>query len=539
MASKTNPAPSRAKKVGSKKKKHTGLKAALILIFLLVALVFAVYLYLCMQVEQDEIIGDVTIQGVDVQGMTREEATAAVDAALADAYQGRTVDILLEGETYSVTVWSGEQNLLTWDYSDALDEAMVLGHGDFLTRGWEWLQVEMGNAEAQTVTVSPVLTDTETLKTLIRATGIETVDTAVETTYTIGDDAVVITKGSVGVTADVDTLTDQVASLVNSGDWPEEHTVDCATLSSEIAELDIQAIYDQIYVAPVNATLDPDNDYAIVPSTDGVSFDVDAAAQALEDAEAGSQVTIELVYTEPDITTENLEENLFADVLGSYTTTVTGSSGRVSNVKLSAQFCDGTILLPGEIFNYNDTVGERTTARGFSAAPAYNNGATVQEVGGGICQTSSTLYAACLYANLEIVTRTNHTYASSYIGLGLDATVSWGGPEFEFANNTDYPIKIVTSYSGGKLTVSIYGTKTDDITVKMVSKTLETIPYSTTYTTDSSLSSGESVVVVTPYTGYKVQTYRELYDGNGNLISSTEEAYSYYKARDRVVARGN
>ncbi|MCD8384882.1 MAG: VanW family protein [Clostridiales bacterium] len=539
MASKTNPAPSRAKKVGSKKKKHTGLKAALILIFLLVALVFAVYLYLCMQVEQDEIIGDVTIQGVDVQGMTRDEATAAVDAALADAYQGRTVDILLEGETYSVTVWSGEQNLLTWDYSDALDEAMVLGHGDFLTRGWEWLQVQMGNVEEQTVTVSPVLTDTETLKTLIQATGIEAVDTVVETTYTIEDDCVVITKGSAGVTADVDTLTDQVASLVNSGSWPEEHTVDCATLSSEIAELDIQAIYDQIYVEPVSATLDPDNDYAIVPSTDGVSFDVDAAAQALEDAEAGSQVTIELVYTEPDITTENLEENLFADVLGSYTTTVTGSSGRVSNVKLSAQFCDGTILLPGEIFNYNDTVGERTTARGFSEAPAYNNGETVQEVGGGICQTSSTLYAACLYANLEIVTRTNHTYASSYIGLGLDATVSWGGPEFEFANNTDYPIKIVTSYSGGKLTVSIYGTKTDDITVKIVSKTLETIPYSTTYTTDSSLSSGTSKVITTPYTGYKVQTYRELYDGDGNLISSTEEAYSYYKARNRVIARGN
>ncbi|MCD7733674.1 MAG: VanW family protein [Clostridiales bacterium] len=539
MASKTKTAPSRAKKAEPKRKKHTGLRAALILIFLLIALVFAVYLYLCMQVDQDTIIGDVTIQGVDVQGMTREEAASAVDEALANVYQGQTVDILLAGETYSVTVWSGEQNLLTWDYSDALDEAMEPGHGDFLTRGWEWLQVEMGNAEAQTVTVSPTLTDTESLKALIQATGIEAVDTAVETTYTIEDDCVVITKGSAGVTADVDTLTDQVASLVNSGSWPEEHTVDCATLSSEIAELDIQAIYDQIYVEPVSATLDPDNDYAIVPSTDGVSFDIDAATQALADAEAGSQVTVELVYTEPDVTTAFLEEHLFADVLGSYTTTVSGSSGRVSNVKLSAQFCDGTILLPGEIFNYNDTVGQRTTARGFSAAPAYNNGETVQEVGGGICQTSSTLYAACLYANLEIVTRTNHTYASSYIGLGLDATVSWGGPEFEFANSTDYPIKIVTSYSGGKLTVSIYGTKTDDITVKIVSKTLETIPYSTTYTTDSSLSSGQSKVITTPYTGYKVQTYRELYDGNGNLISSTEEAYSYYKARNKVIATGD
>lgn len=369
MASKTKTAPSRAKKAEPKRKKHTGLRAALILIFLLIALVFAVYLYLCMQVDQDTIIGDVTIQGVDVQGMTREEAASAVDEVLANVYQGQTVDILLAGETYSVTVWDGEQNLLTWDYSDALDEAMEPGHGDFLTRGWEWLQVELGNAEAQAVTVSPTLTDTETLKALIQATGIEAVDTAVETTYTIEDDCVVITKGSAGVTADVDTLTDQVASLVNSGSWPEEHTVDCATLSSEIAELDIQAIYDQIYVEPVSATLDPDNDYAIVPSTDGVSFDVDAATQALADAEAGGQATVELVYTEPDVTTAFLEEHLFADVLGSYTTTVSGSSGRVSNVKLSAQFCDGTILLPGEIFNYNDTVGQRTTARGSPRPP--------------------------------------------------------------------------------------------------------------------------------------------------------------------------
>ena len=183
-------------------------------------------------------------------------------------------------------------------------------------------------------------------------------------------------------------------------------------------------------------------------------------------------------------------------------------------------------------------MGQRTKARGFSEAPAYQNGQTIQEVGGGICQTSSTLYAACLYANLEITERHNHSFASSYIGLGMDATVSWGGPDYQFTNNTPYPIKVVGSYANGKVTMSIVGTKTDDITVKITSETLETIPYSVKTQHDSSLDDGETKVITTPYTGYKVQTYRKLYDGEGNLISSEPEAYSYYKARDKVIAQG-
>ena len=97
---------------------------------------------------------------------------------------------------------------------------------------------------------------------------------------------------------------------------------------------------------------------------------------------------------------------------------------------------------------------------------------------------------------------------------------------------------MVGSYANGKVTMSIVGTKTDDITVKITSETLETIPYSVKTQHDSSLDDGETKVITTPYTGYKVQTYRKLYDGEGNLISSEPEAYSYYKARDKVIAQG-
>lgn len=528
-------------KNGSRRKKtrkNTGsLKWVLLLLALLVALAAVSYLYLCMLVDQEEILEPVTVGEVSLQGMTLEEAEGVIQARFGQEYQNRSVDILLEGETYTVVPWDESRNLLSIDVSDQLQDAMKLGHGALLTRGWDWIQAQLMPAINQ-VTITPQLTDREGLSQAIAETGIASVNTAVETSYTLDEDNLLITKGTAGVVADVETLTSQVEELINSGTWVNQNQIDCATLTSDIAALDLQTIYDEVYTQPQDATLDKENDYAIVDSVDGVSFDLEAAQAALDSAQPGEQVTVPLVYTEPEVTTAFLEEHLFADRLGSYSTNVSGSSGRKSNVRLSAEFCDGTILLPGETFSYNDTVGQRTTARGFSEAPAYSNGQTVQEVGGGICQTSSTLYAACLYANLEITQRTNHSYASSYIGLGMDATVSWGGPDYQFTNNTKYPIKVVGDYSGGTLTMSIYGTKTDDITVKITSETLETISWSTKTEHDSSLADGESKVITTPYTGYKVQTYRKLYDGDGNLISSEPEAYSNYRKRDKVIAVG-
>ena len=529
LAATANKSKKSAKKAGSL------LRWSVIVLILIAALVGGVYLFLCSRVPEGRLLENTFINEVNVGGSTPEDAEDALQADFAQRYQSSSVSVRLDGEIYIVPLWTEDDSILCLDAADAISEAMELGHGKFLTRGLDWLAAR---AQGQKLTAVPAIQGGDALKTAILSTGIDQVDTAVETTYSVEEDHITIQKGSAGVVADVDALQDQILDAFLSDPWAVAYTIDAATSVSDIAALDIQKIYDEVYTDPANATLDPENDYAIVPSVTGVSFDLEAAKSALEAAEEGSEVTIDLVFTDPEIDTANLEEHLFQDTLGSYSTNVSGSSGRRSNVKLAAEFCDGTILLPGETFSYNGTVGQRTKARGFSEAPAYQNGQTIQEVGGGICQTSSTLYAACLYANLEITERHNHSFASSYIGLGMDATVSWGGPDYQFTNNTPYPIKVVGSYANGKVTMSIVGTKTDDITVKITSETLETIPYSVKTQHDSSLDDGESKVITTPYTGYKVQTYRKLYDGEGNLISSEPEAYSYYKARDKVIAQG-
>ena len=180
----------------------------------------------------------------------------------------------------------------------------------------------------------------------------------------------------------------------------------------------------------------------------------------------------------------------------------------------------------GDVFSYNDVVGQRTAARGYQAAPAYVQGETVDEIGGGICQTSSTLYLACLRSNLEITERYAHRYVPAYITAGMDATVSWGGPDYKFTNNSLYPIKIVTIYENNYLTVRILGTNVDGTSVKMTNEHLSTTPYETVYEDDPTLAPGTEKVKTTPYTGYKYRTYRNVYDANGKLISSTYEAVS-------------
>ena len=307
-------------------------------------------------------------------------------------------------------------------------------------------------------------------------------------------------------------------------------------------EIDLAEQREAIIGEKVNASFDKETG-TVVPGHAGVDFTLADLQAAYESAAPGETVDVPNATVElPDVTTEQLEKVLFRDELSSYTTKVGGAAGRRANVKLTASRIDGYILNSGETMKYGPLVTPFTAANGYSPAPGYLQGKTVDMVGGGACQASSTLYAAALYANLEIVQRTNHGFASDYIGLGLDATVAEGGPEFEFRNNTDYPIKVCAAYttSGNKnyLKITILGTKVDDSYVKIRTDVLETIPFTEEIIETDELAPGERKVEQTAYTGYKVKTYRNVYSGDGKLISSTFEANSNYKARNRIVYVG-
>lgn len=215
-------------------------------------------------------------------------------------------------------------------------------------------------------------------------------------------------------------------------------------------------------------------------------------------------ITIPLEITLPEVSTEEIEALPYLNLLGTYTTYGGGTENRVANLKLAVEACDGVELQPGQIFSYNDTLGPRTEERGYREATVIVGGEHAQDIGGGICQISTTLFMACLQSDLTIVERHNHAARIDYVEDGLDAAVVWGGQDFRFQNNTAYPIKIEASYDEKEeaVTVSIYGTETDNNTVEI--------------TTEHS----------DPNT---CKTYRSVYDENGTLLRTDEVGYSKYK----------
>ncbi|SHH28952.1 VanW family protein [Clostridium grantii] len=215
--------------------------------------------------------------------------------------------------------------------------------------------------------------------------------------------------------------------------------------------------------------------------------------------------------------------------VGSYSTSYTTSSyERSTNIALATKAIDGTLLMPGEEFSFNDVVGQRTAAKGYQVAHVILNGEYVDGIGGGICQVSTTLYNAVLIGGLEITTRRHHTYPSTYVPVGRDATVDYGNLDFEFKNNKEYPIYINAYTSNKKVYFTVYSnselTKTKYEVTTDVYKT-----YTASYKIieDPTLEVGKEVVDKAPHTGYKVNVYRTSYV-DGKKVDSETVSSDYY-----------
>lgn len=505
----------------------------LIGIFIIVILVFSV-IFSLINIGNDKIIGKVSIMGIDVSNMTKEQATEVLKEIIHDKM---SEELVLKKDDYETSINANQINA-QFNTEEAVQKAYDIGRsGNIITNNYNILAsiIWGNNIELQ------MNYKQESLDKKIDDISSKLPDGLVQNSYYIEDDELIIVKGKKGLVIKEDELENSVINEMKAVN-KKYNILNIPTQEVEPDAIDIEKIRNEIYKEPQNASVSKDKETGktqVNTHVNGVDFDISIEEAKKIIAEDKEEYVIPLKIIVPDKTLSDLGEEAFPDKLSEYSTIFDSSNrNRSNNLAISAEKIDGTIIMPGETFSYNQTVGERTIAAGYKEAGAYAGGMVVQDVGGGICQTSSTLYNAALLANLEIVDRSNHQFLTSYVDASRDATVAWGSIDFQFKNTRTHPIKIEASAKNGVCEMAIYGIKEDkEYEVVIESEVLSYIPFTTKYENDDSLEEGEEVVEQSGYTGCTSEAYKIL-KLNGKVVSKTLLSKDTYDPMTRIIRRG-
>ena len=516
-------------KTGSKPTKRIKKIIVSIILVAIIALAFSTVFALT-NINNEKIISGVTIKGIEVSGLTKEEAIAKMETTYA---QKKENNIMLQYQDFESEL-NPTLMEINYDIANAVDEAYSIGrNGNIFSNNYHILGTLIGKRD---IDVNMTMNE-ESTKQTINDIGANLPGIMVESSYSVEEDKLIITRGKEGIVVDTDTLLVEVKNMLN--DIHETENVIEIPVETKIPqEIDIDKIHSEIYQEAKDAyyTKDP---FTVYPEVEGIDFDVEQA-KAMIAEEVKDEYVIDLIITKPNVTIDQIGTEAFPDQLATFTTRYNaGDRDRTTNLVLACQKINGKVLMPGEIFSYNETLGPRTYSAGYRDAKVYESGQVVDGIGGGICQISSTLYNAALMSDMKIIERRNHQFVTSYVGAGRDATVVYGSTDFRFKNTRTYPIRIVASAKSGVATVSIFGIKEADreYTYSFSTKTISTIPYTTKYVEDSSLAPGKEVVKQKGANGLVTQTYMTKML-NGKVVSTELLSKDTYSAMQKIIRRG-
>lgn len=490
--------------------------------------------YAAVVASDDTILPNVYVMDQNLGGMTKEQATEALQAAVSETYGTLPLTVQLPDQTLE---FDPAQVQATIDVEAAVEKAWEYGHtGNVFSR----VSLRKHAQESvHNIDVSDTLTlNTDYIRRLIDEAAAQAHTDRVDSVSTVdmAQGIVTIQVGTSGRSLDADALQAAVEDAYRQNDF------NVLLFSYEVDHyqpVDLQALYNELCTDMSDAYYDEQN-HELVPEVNGYGFDLESAKQQQDAAVEGSVFTLTLGDIVPETTLEELVAEMFPDVLSSYSSPHVVNANRTNNLDLACKAINNTILNPGDVFSFNDIVGERTAEKGYKAAIVYVSGNSESQLGGGVCQVSSTIYMCTLLANLEQVERTEHMFAVTYVPMGMDATVYWGSLDYKFKNNLDHPILVEANVADGYVNITLRGTKpqTDYDKIEMTYEVLSTIPWSDVTVVDETKPADYSEVTQTPYTGYKVQTYRHFLDADGNELRSEKVAYSVYTKRDRITTVG-
>lgn len=492
------------------------------------------------------ILNNVFIANINVGGMTRQEAIRAVTDATAQTYGSKDMVVQLSGT---------ELRLSPGDTKAALDVEAAVGaawdYGHTGTKAEQEKARQDSLTGSHTIGLLPYLKlDKAYIRNVLDDYANNASQTLTQTTYGLEgglpdltkeilassqpEQTLVIIMGTPGIHFDVDTVYDQVLDAYSLNVF--EVTAEVEDTVSEPDPIDLKAIYDEFYIAPVESRVDLQK-YEVIPGSYGFGFDIIEAQKLISKATYGETVRIPMKYIAPEV----LEADaFFKDVLGSYSILCGNDDSINTNIALACEAIDGTVINPGEEFSFHSVVGQPTKAKGYKKVI----GCSADEekvMGGGICQVASTLYSAALISDLDILSRVAHNLTVDYIHYGLDAHVSWNSPDLRFRNNSGYPIKIEAHVTNGSIQIHILGSELRTHYVKLETSISNTFSYKTEYEDfeyDNEEGYEDGDVIQEGINGYYVKTYKVKYDSQtGAVISREYQGDTQYSAVNKIVAR--
>ena len=505
-------------------------KKVLILTFVIITIliisILCCTIFALLNINNTKIIKGVTINKINIGKLTKEEATKLIKDRMQE-YIEKDINIKSSDFEYSIKL---SQIGVEYKIEEAIEKAYNVGRdGNIFSNNFRIIK-SMINGENIELEYSY---NDELFNNIINDINAKIPDAVVEANYYIENDNLYIAKGKAGNTIDKEKLKNEIINKIKKENYDE---IILEVYQIEPQTIDIEKIYNEVHKEPKNAYYTK-NPFQIFPHENGIDFDIEEAKKLLE--EDKDEYMIKIKITEPDITTSEIGTEAFPDLLSTFSTNYdTSNIPRTTNLKLAMQKLNGVVVNPGETFSYNKTLGKRTAEAGYKEAGGYAGGKVVQTLAGGICQISSTLYDAVVYANLDIVERHNHMFLAGYVGAGKDATVVYGSLDFKFKNTRKYPIMIKTSIGGGTAKISIFGIKEEvEYDVEISTKILGYTTYKVIYEDDNSLTSGKEKVVQGGMNGCKSITYKIL-RLNGKEISKEVLSSDTYDPMNKIIKRG-
>ena len=492
----------------------------------------------CINKMNENVYKNVYMLEEDFSGKTAEEILSIINAKSDELNVNEKLDIYQDGE--NIYTIKAEEIDFKFDVDKTTEKIMGFGrNGNVLKNNFEIIK-----AFFLKKIIEPEYTvNEEKLDNAIKNIDLSIKDRCVNDSYSLDEknQKIIIVNGKKGNSFDYET---EKENIINCLKDKNKNVYDLKIITKNPEKLDASEVYSEVKRDAKDAYVDKSvSPPKYVSEVVGYDFDVEELKKVLElpeNSEEGKTIEFKVNVIEPNVKLASLTAELCKDKLASYTTYFpAGVYPRSNNLKIALSYMDGVVVMPGETYSYNQNIGDTTASKGYQPAATFKGGTTVNEMGGGICQTVSTLYNVALMANLEIVERHQHGLPVGYVPPSRDATVYSPVLDFKFKNNRETPVKIVTSFSfGGSLNVTLYGTKQDNDPEVILSQNVTSqIPFSTKYIYDESMADGEQVVVSAGVNGYTSESYitKKL---NGRTISSELLSRDLYNAQQQVVKVG-